>query len=518
MRTQTSEGGPGHAPVTIDGHRLTTADVARVARAACPVVLSPEATVQLETCRALIERITASRRPVYGVTTGVGELRNVTVSPQEVILLQQNIVRSHAAGVGDPLPDEVVRATMLLRAHTLARGYSGVRPGVVALLVGMLNAAVHPVIPAQGSVGASGDLAPLAHLALATTGEGLASFRGERLPAAEALRRAGLRPLALAAKEGLALINGTQVMTAVTLLALLDAEHMVRMADIAGAMSLEALRGTDAALDPALHALRPYPGQQASAANMRALVAGSQTIAASRHANVQDAYSLRCAPQVHGAVRDALCYVRRAIEVEVMAVTDNPVCFPDRDLVLAGGNFHGQPVALAADFLAIAVAALAQISERRIERLVNPHLSGLPPFLSRRSGLHSGYMLAQYTAAALVSENKVLAHPASVDSIPTSGNQEDHVSMGTIAARKARDVVRNAERVLAIELICAAQALDLRGGRYGRGTEAAHRAVRERIPHLDADRCTADDLTMGEALVREDTLANAVEAAVGALS
>ncbi len=504
--------------VTLDGRTLCTADITRVARAACPVVLSPDAITRIKTCRALIERIITSQRPVYGVTTGVGELRNVTVSPEEVIRLQQNIVRSHAAGVGDPLPEEVVRATMLLRANTLACGYSGVRPELVMLLVDMLNAGVHPLIPAQGSVGASGDLAPLAHLALAMTGEGVAVHHGERLGSADALRRAGLRPLQLAAKEGLALINGTQVMTALAVLALVDAEHLAIVADIAAAMSLEALAGTDAALDPVLHDLRPYPGQRASAANLRALVAGSETIARSRASNVQDAYSLRCAPQVHGTTRDALGHVRRVLEIEAMAVTDNPVCVPDRELVITGGNFHGQPVALAADLLAIAVATLANISERRVERLVNPHLSGLPAFLTARSGLESGYMLAQYTAAALVSENKVLAHPASVDSIPTSANQEDHVSMGTIAARKAREVVRNAQTVLGAELVCAAQALELRGGRYGRGTEAAHRAVRERIPPLQQDRCVADDLGAGEAVVRGTILVRAVEAAVGPLS
>lgn len=507
-----------HSPVVIDGRLLGTADVVRVARNRCPVVLSADAVAQLEACRASVERITAGRQPVYGITTGVGELRNVYIPPEEVIRLQQNIVRSHAAGVGDPLPEDAVRASMVLRAHTLARGYSGVRPDVVRLLVEMLNAGVHPVIPAQGSVGASGDLAPLAHLALAMTGEGQAVYQGEPRPAADALRRAGLKPLRLAVKEGLALINGTQVMTALTLLALVDAELLVRVADVAAAMSLEALEGTDAALDPALHGLRAHPGQQVSAANLRAVVAGSEAIARGRAATVQDAYSLRCAPQVHGAARDTLGYVRRVLEVEVAAVTDNPVCFPDRDAVIAGGNFHGQPVACAADFLAIAVAGLANISERRVERLVNPHLSGLPAFLTVRSGLHSGYMLAQYTAAALVSENKVLAHPASVDSIPTSANQEDHVSMGTLASRKGRQVVTNAQTVVGIELLCAAQALDLRGGRYGRGTEAARRTVRTLVPRLDEDRCVADDVRALETLVRGQALVRAVEAAAGTLA
>lgn len=509
-------GAPGQ--VVIDGRHLSTDDVVRVARLRDTVALAPEAIAQMDACRASVERIMASRQPVYGLTTGVGELRNVYIPPDEVIRLQQNIVRSHAAGTGDPLPDEVVRAAMVLRAHALARGHSGVRTEVVALLVGMLNAGVHPVIPAQGSVGASGDLAPLAHLALAMTGEGRAVYQGEPRPAADALRRAGLAPLRLAAKEGLALINGTQVMTAQALLALVDTELLVKVADIASAMTLEALQGTDAALDPALHRLRAHPGQQASAANIRNVVAGSAAIAKGRGDVVQDAYSLRCAPQVHGAVRDTVSYVRRVLEVEVDAVTDNPICFPDRDAVIAGGNFHGQPVAYAADFIAIAVAGLANISERRIERLVNPHLSGLPAFLTEHSGLHSGYMLAQYTAAALVSENKVLAHPASVDSIPTSANQEDHVSMGTIAARKARQIVANAQAVTGIELLCASQALDLRGGRYGSGTEAARRTVRARVPRLGEDRCVADDLRAVDALVRGETLVRAVEAVSGPLA
>lgn len=504
--------------VTLDGLRLTTGDVEQVARRACPVTLAPEALARIEAGRAMVDRITAGRRLVYGVTTGVGELRNVLIPPDEAIRLQQNIVRSHAAGVGEPLPEEAVRATMVLRAYTLARGHSGVRPDVARLLVEMLNAGVHPVIPSQGSVGASGDLAPLAHLALAMTGEGRAVYRGEDLDAGDALRRAGLAPLRLEAKEGLALINGTQVMTALALLALGDAERLATVADIAAAMSLEALGGTDASLDPGLHALRPHPGQVASAANLRAIIAGSEIVARARRTNVQDAYSLRCAPQVHGATRDALAYVRRAVDVEIIAVTDNPVCFPDRDDVIAGGNFHGQPIAYAADLLAIAVAGLANISERRTERLVNPHLSGLPAFLTTRSGLHSGYMLAQYTAAALVSENKVLAHPASVDSIPTSANQEDHVSMGTIAARKACLAVQNAQRVVAIELVCAAQALDLRGGRYGAGTEAGRRVVRGCVPRLDEDRRIAEDLRAAEALVKGETLVRAVEAAVGRLT
>jgi histidine ammonia-lyase len=408
---------------------------------------------------------------------------------------------------------------LLLRAHVLARGHSGVRPVVLDTLLANLNADLLPIIPEKGSVGASGDLAPLAHLVLALLGEGEAVLRGERMAASAALRQAGIEPLRLGPKEGLALVNGTQMITAVGTLALLEGEELAVAADIAGALSLEALRGSHHAFDPRLHLLRPFPGQQASAANLRALLADSGI--ARSHENcgkVQDAYSLRCMPQVHGAVREALRFARSILETEVNAVTDNPIVFPETRELLSGGNFHGQIPALALDGLAIGVTSLAAISERRVERLLNPHLSGLPPFLAKDAGVNSGLMMAQVTAAALVAENRVLAHPASVDSIPTEAGQEDHVSMGPIAARKARAVVEHARQVVAIELLSACQALDFaRPLRGGRGVEAAYEALRRVVPFMETDRALSPDIAAAEALIRTGGLRSAAEAACGAL-
>lgn len=501
------------------GERLTIADVVRVARERAEVALSPFARERVERSRAAVERLVQEGRVVYGITTGVGELAGVRISPEQTAQLQVNIVRSHSAGVGEPLPEEIVRSMMLLRAHTLALGYSGIRAQTLDLLVGMLNRNLHPIIPSQGSVGASGDLAPLAHLALAMIGEGEALIDGKRVPGREALEKARLRPAVLTAKEGMALINGTQAMTAIGALAIFDARRLAMTADIAGAMTFEALRGLSDAFDPILHRARPHPGQQASAENLRRLVAGSPILAHPRtQPKVQDAYALRCMPQVHGASRDAITYAANVVEIEINAATDNPLIFPDEGRVISGGNFHGQPVAVALDVLGIAVSELADIAERRIERLVNPYLSGLPPFLTVDGGLHSGLMLAQYTAAALVSENKILSHPASVDSIPTSGNQEDHVSMGTIAARKAAQIVAHAEQVLGIELVCAAQALEFhRPARPGQGTAPAYDAVRLVIPPLRGDRILAHDLVAGADLVRSGRLVTAVEEAIGRL-
>ncbi len=502
------------------GGRLSFADIVQVAREHTPVTLASRARSQMARSRAVVDRLVRDGRTVYGITTGVGELAGVAISPQQSAQLQVNIVRSHSAGVGTPLPEEVVRAMMLLRAHALALGYSGIRAEPVALLLEMLNRGVHPVIPSQGSVGASGDLAPLAHLALALIGEGEASFQGRAMPAAQALAAAGLHPVVLEAKEGMALINGTQMMTAYGALAVSDASAAARCADIAGAMSFEALRGIPDAFDPLLHDVRPHPGQRASALNLRRLLDGSEILAqTSPQAKVQDAYALRCMPQVHGASRDAVGYATQVIEVEINAATDNPLIFPDENRVISGGNFHGQPLAIALDVLAIAASSLATIAERRIERLVNPHLSGLPAFLTADGGLHSGLMLAQYTAAALVSENKVLAHPASVDSIPTSANQEDHVSMGAAAARKAARVLAHVQQVLGIELICAAQALEFHLPlRPARGTRAAYDAVRAVIPRLDGDRVLAQDLARGADLIRSGELLTRVEEVVGQLA
>ena len=501
------------------GEHLTVADVIAVARERAPVAISPHARARVRASRALVDRLVREGRTVYGITTGVGDLAGVSISGDQTAQLQVNIVRSHSAGVGEPLPDEIVRAMMLLRAHALALGYSGVREEPVALLLEMLNHAVHPLIPAQGSVGASGDLAPLAHLALAMIGEGEVRLDGRRLPAAVALEEAGLRPVVLAAKEGVALINGTQLMTACGTLAVFDARALAACADIAGAMTCEALHGHADAFDALLHDVRPHPGQQASAANLRRLLEGSEVLTGHHaHAKVQDAYALRCMPQVHGAARDALEYAARVLEIEMNAATDNPLVFADAERVISGGNFHGQPIALALDVLAIALSELASISERRIERLVNPHLSGLPAFLTADGGLHSGFMLAQYTAAALVSENKVLSHPASVDSIPTSANQEDHVSMGAISARKALRVLRHAQQVVGIELLCAAQALDFhRPLRPARGTQRAYDVIRTAVPALAGDRVLAPDFAAALALVQSRAVVHAVEQTLGAL-
>jgi histidine ammonia-lyase len=505
------------AMIEIDGHTLTPEAVEAVAGGAA-ITIAPGALERAARSRQMVERILCERRPVYGVSTGVGELRTVWISPDEAAALQRNIVRSHAAGVGAPLPEPVVRAMMVLRANALALGYSGVRPVVIQTLADMLERGVHPLIPEQGSLGASGDLAPLAHLALVVMGEGEALYRGARLPGGRAMREAGLEPLVLEAKEGIALINGTQFMSAMGVLFLLAAERLAVIADVAGALSLEALRGTDRAFHPLLHLTRQHPGQMACARHLLLLLEGSERVHRASHPGVQDAYALRCMPQVHGAVRQALAHLRQVLTVEINSATDNPLLFPDQDEVISGGNFHGEPLALALDYAAMAVAVLATISERRIERLVNPHLSGLPAFLSRRSGLQSGYMLAQYTAAALASENKVLCHPASVDSIPTSANQEDHVSMGAHAARKAMAVLRNSQQVVAIELVVAAQGVEMGDGTLalGRGTAAAYRCLRNTIPALGDDRVLAGDFAQALELVQSGAVLRAAEGALGA--
>lgn len=482
--------------VVIQG-TLGVEDVVRVARQGARVTLDPGAVRRMEAGRAVIERRRDDPEPAYGINTGFGALAEVRVPPEDLDALQLNLVRSHASGVGDPLPAEVVRAAMLLRAAVFATGRSGVRPDVAQLLVDMLNAGIHPIVPSRGSVGASGDLAPLAHIALALTGEGRVEVGGTPMTAAEGLAKAGLKPLRLQAKEGLALINGTQVMTGAGCLALADAEHLSVAADVVGAMTLDAVRGTPDAFDARVVGARPHPGALASAALLRALLQDSEIRESHRHghAKVQDPYSLRCMPQVHGAVRDALGFVRRVLEVEVRSATDNPLVFED-GAVLSGGNFHGEPVAIALDLLAIAVAEVASIAERRVEHLLNPSLSdGLTPFLASHSGLASGLMIAQVAAASLVAENRVLSHPASVDSIPSSANREDHVSMGMTAALKALSVVANTRTVLAIEALCAAAGLDQRlPARPGRGVRAAREAIRARVPPLDADRPPSPDI------------------------
>lgn len=507
---------------------LTLQELLAVAHGCAGIRLGDTGRLRVRQARTVVDAFVRDHAVArYGINTGFGALAEVVIPDGVLAALQTNLVRSHACGVGPDLPVEVVRAMTVLRAKVLAAGHSGVRPEVIDLLCELVNRGVHPRVPAQGSVGASGDLAPLAHLALVLIGEGEADCAGQRFDGGVALQRAGLQPLVLQAKEGLSLINGTQAMTAIALLALDRADAVCRHADVAGAMTVEAQLATDKAFDSRIVALRPYPGALASAANLRALTQGSPLIAS--HAGpgdhkVQDPYSIRCMPQVHGAVRDALDWLRRTLEVEVNAVTDNPLIFADdggdhaHTAILSGGNFHGQPVAIAADAARLALVSLAAMSERRIEQLVNPNLnSGLPPFLAQQSGLNSGFMIAQVTAAALVSESKGLAMPASVDSIPSSANKEDHVSMGPIAARRLMDVVGHCETVLAIEILCAAQGIDQRSPlRPAMATGAAWRTVRQRVAALEADRALYRDIAAATALVRDRTLLVAVEAALGA--
>jgi len=494
----------------LTGHDLAIADIVAVARRDVAVGLDRAAEQQVKQAAKVVAEIAEHEDAVYGVNTGFGDLATVRVPHEELRALQRNLVRSHAVGVGRLLPEEAVRAILLLRANTLAAGRSGVRAEVIDLLCDMLNRHVHPAIPMHGSVGASGDLAPLAHAALVLIGEGETVASGVRRPGADALKAAGLRPIELQPKEGVALINGTQVMTGIGCLALHDAEVLAASADVVGAMSAEALRSTDRAWDEELHAARPHPGQQAVAANLRALMTGSPNVASHRRGDprVQDPYSIRCMPQVHGATRDALAYVRRVLEIEINAVTDNPIVFAEDRRVVSGGNFHGQPVAIALDLAAIAVTELADISEARIDRLTNGHTSGLPPFLTSKAGTNSGFMVAQYTAAGLLAEDRLRAVPASVQSIPTSAGMEDHVSMGTHAAHKLAEVVRNTRDVLAIEALCAAQGLDLLGATTAPGVEEARRVVRERSRRVDEDRSLAPDIAAaGEAISREVLLA-----------
>jgi histidine ammonia-lyase len=491
-------------PIELTGTSLTTEQFARVVFDREPVAVAASARAAMERSRALVEKLLRENAVVYGVTTGFGDLAKVRIAPDEVRAVQVNLLRSHASGVGEPLSETESRATLVLRANVLARGNSGVRPVVVERLCELLNRGAHPVIPSRGSVGASGDLAPLAHLALVLIGDGEAYYQGTRTSGREALRHAGIEAIELEAKEGLSLINGTQPTLAVALLELLDAENLADTADVAASLSLDALRGTPVAFDERIHQLRPFPGQLQTARNLRRLNEGSEIreshVACSK---VQDAYSLRCTPQVHGAVREALAFVRRVLEVELNAATDNPLVFPENGEILSGGNFHGQPLALAADVLSIALAQLGNISERRIERLVNPTLSELPAFLTRQAGLHSGMMMAQVTAAALASENKTLAHPASVDSIPTSGN-EDFVSMSMGAALKARRLADNVKSILAVELLCACQGIDLLAPlKTGKLAAQAHATVRAAVPVLEADRKLSPDIEAVRGLISQ---------------
>jgi histidine ammonia-lyase len=506
-------------PVVLDGGGLNLQTLEAVARHGRAVALDEKAREAVTRARKVVDDAVARGTVVYGITTGFGNFADVVIPADRLRQLQLNLVRSHAAGVGEPLDEPETRALMVLRANVLAKGFSGIRAETLDLLIEMINRRIHPLIPSQGSVGASGDLAPLAHLALALIGEGACLHRGHLHPSMETLGAAGLRPVVLEAKEGLALINGTQLMTAVGGLALAEATRLVFTADVAGGLTLDALKGTDVAFDPRIHAARPHPGQGAAARNLRKLLAGSSIRESHRDCGkVQDAYSLRCIPQVHGAARDALAYVTSTFTVELNAATDNPMVFAETGDMLSGGNFHGEPVAIAADVLSIAVAELGAISERRTERLVNPALSDLPAFLAREGGLQSGLMIAQVTAAALAAENKTLAHPASVDSIPTSANKEDHVSMGVGAARKAARVVANTRRILAIELLAACEALEfLKPLRTSPPLEAAYRLVRERVPPHDQDRSLSPEIEAVADLVRTGALAEAAGRVCGTL-
>jgi len=498
--------------VVIDGNSLTLDSVSRVARDFESVVFPREARERVVHSRGIVSRALEKNEVVYGVTTGFGKLSDIRIPHEQIEQLQINLLRSHACGVGELLEEAEVRAALLLRANTLAKGFSGVRPQVIDTLVEMLNRGVHPVVPSRGSVGASGDLAPAAHMALVLAGEGEAIFRGERLAGAVAMRKAGIPLLKLGAKEGLSLLNGTQFMAAVGGLALDRALSLVESADVIGALTLEVLLGTPAASDPRIHAVRPHPGQRHTATNIRRLLQSSAIVESHKDCGqLQDAYSLRCMPQVHGAIRDALTHIVSVLQIEVNSATDNPLVFPGDETILSGGNFHGAPVAYALDYAAIAVSDLANISERRLERLVNPDLSGLPAFLIQNAGLSSGYMMLQVMAASLVSENKILSHPASVDSIPTSANKEDHVSMGMAAALKFRSIVNNAEIVLASEMLAACQAMEFRKPlKPGAGTGHAYALVRRHIPLLEQDREVSPDVQTVVRLIREKHFARLV--------
>jgi histidine ammonia-lyase len=493
--------------VELDGEHLSIADVREVAERGARVSLSSQAIAKMQASRDPVERMAAGDEPIYGVNTGVGLLADIRIPRDQLDQLQLNVVRSHAAGVGPPLPASVVRAMMLIRANVLAKGFSGIRPLVAAGLCDLLNRDVTPVVPEQGSVGASGDLAPLAHMALVLIGEGEAEYGGMALPGGEALARAGLAPIAFHPKEGLSLINGTQAMLAVGSLELEASQTLAETADVLCAMTLDALRGTPRAFDSRIHAARPHPGQLECARRLRQLLEGSEIrqshITCRR---VQDAYSLRCVPQVHGAVRDALAEARRVFAIELNSATDNPLVFGDE--ILSGGNFHGEPLAFQLDFLAVALSALASISERRIDRLVNPSLNeDLPPFLASHAGLESGLMMAQVSAASLVAENRVLAHPASTGSITTSGNKEDFVSMGMTSALKFQRVVRNTRAVLAIEALTAARALDLLAPlRTSPTLEGARVRIRAVSPPLTGDRALHHDIRAIEGLIAEGGL------------
>ncbi len=504
--------------VVIDGNSLTIEDFINVVRRGYTVEMSKEAIEKVEKSRDVVDKYVDEERVVYGITTGFGKFSDVVISKDETKDLQRNLIISHSCGVGEPLDEEVVRGIMLLRANALSKGFSGIRLSTLNTLIEMLNKGVHPVIPEKGSLGASGDLAPLAHMVLVLLGEGEAYYKGERMPGKKAMELANIPTVELTSKEGLALINGTQVMTSVGALALYDGMNLAKIADIAAALTAESQNGIVTAYDEKVHMVRPHSGQINTAKNLLKLLENSNMTTVQGELRVQDAYSLRCLPQIHGASKDAINYVSEKVNIEINSATDNPLIFGEEDQVISGGNFHGQPMALSFDFLGIALAELANVSERRIERMVNPALSGLPAFLVEKGGINSGFMIVQYAAAALVSENKVLAHPASVDSIPSSANQEDHVSMGTIAARKARTILDNARKVIAMELLAAVQAIDLRGNKgLGEGTKIAYDLIRKQTPKIENDIIMYKEINKCEELIKSNVILEEIENNIGKL-
>ncbi|MCJ7691262.1 MAG: histidine ammonia-lyase [Clostridiaceae bacterium] len=497
--------------IQINGNKLTLDEIVKVARQGYKVELTKEAEDRVVKSRSIVDEIVDNNRVIYGITTGFGKFSDVTISGEDCKQLQRNLIISHACGTGKSFSNEIVKTIMLLRANALAKGYSGIRLSTLKTLIQMINSGLNPMIPEKGSLGASGDLAPLSHMVLPMIGEGEAEFNGEILTGKEAMKKAGIEIIELTAKEGLALINGTQVMTAVGALAVYDSINLLKTSDIAAALSLEALRGVRDAFDPRTHSIRPHNGQIQTAKNILNLTEGSTFITSQGEIRVQDAYSLRCIPQVHGASKDALDYIKSKVDIEINSVTDNPIVTEEGD-VISGGNFHGQPMALSFDFLGIAMAEVASISERRLERLINYQLNDLPAFLVKEGGLNSGFMITQYAAAALVSENKILAHPASVDSIPSSANQEDHVSMGTIAARKGRDIIENVQRVLATEIMAACQAIDFREGyTLGAGTKQAYEVVRENVEFIEKDVIMYVELDKVTKLIQDGAIVERVE-------
>jgi len=498
-------------PLVLSGHNLTIEELTIASRKPLMVEMSEEAIERIKKSKKVVDEIVESGKPTYGISTGFGELSTVSISKEENTALQRNLILSHSCGVGEPFPEDIVRAIMILRVNTHAVGFSGVSLEVPLLLCDMVNKGVIPYVPSKGSLGSSGDLANLAHIALVLIGEGKAYYKGELLSGKEALDRAGLKPVVLSGKDGLAMINGTTVMTAIGALACHDAMQLLKTANIGASLVFEAFRGIRAALDERVHKSRPHKGQLSVASFIYKMLEGSSSCD-TRENDVQDPYTLRCVPQVHGASKDAIEYVASVLETELNSATDNPLVFPNEKDVISGGNFHGQPIAIVMDFLAIAVSELANIAERRIERMVNPQLSGgLPPFLVEKGGVNSGFMIPQYTAACLVSENKVLAHPASVDSITSSGNKEDHVSMGTTAARKLLEIIKNVRHVLAIEWLVASQACDLRKvKKYGKGTSETMKIIRHSISFLEEDRLLHEDIMKAVEIIKNDDNINRI--------